>query len=335
MFCQGEEVTFDYNYVRVFGAAAKRCYCGAPQCRGYIGGDLLSSEVIVQGDSDEEFPEPVMLLKDGERGDSLDDMMPTVRPFGCAEIRTAKNTLKSRHGIDKCTTGGRHLESTIGKEDPINQSAASYLHSLLELEDSKRRFPSLEVEIFHQTDDLTIKSLPEASIEEETTNKTSSNANRLKIVSPTLAHSKSLSDVTNASMKSTSDTVQDKRVSSKSQSQMRVSRSSSSVKKGRASCNPLNTSKVQVTANKSQPLLSKPKRSLASSPNGRSEAGLEFFIQLVLITRVFIKGYYINGQCSLTHAVEEKLNELLDAEGGISKRKVSSLNDIQLDNWII
>ncbi|KAF5444681.1 hypothetical protein F2P56_033797 [Juglans regia] len=292
---KGEEVTFDYNYVRVFGAAAKKCYCGAPQCRGYIGGDLLNSEVIVQGDSDEEFPEPVMLLKDGGRGDSVDDMMPTARPFSCAKIQTAKSTLKSRHGIEKCTTGGRHLESTIGKEDPINQSAASYLHSLLEMEDSKSRLPSLEVEISHQTDDVTSKSLPavrqETSIEEENTNKTSSNANRLETVSLTLAHSKSLSDVTNASMNSKSDTVEDKRVSSKSQSQMRVSRSSSSVKKGKASCNPLNTSKVKVTANKSQSLLSKPKRSLASSPNSRSEA------------------------------VEEKLNELLDTEGGISKRK--------------
>lgn len=37
------------------------------------------------------------------------------------------------------------------------------------------------------------------------------------------------------------------------------------------------------------------------------------------------------AKCSLTHAVEEKLNELLDTEGGVSKRKVSSLNDIQLD----
>jgi hypothetical protein len=31
-------------------------------------------------------------------------------------------------------------------------------------------------------------------------------------------------------------------------------------------------------------------------------------------------------------AVEEKLNELLDTDGGISKRKVSSFNDIQVDS---
>lgn len=71
---QGEEVTFDYNYVRVFGAAAKKCYCGSFQCRGYIGGDPLNSEVIIQSDSDEEFPEPVMLRADGR---SWNNNLPT------------------------------------------------------------------------------------------------------------------------------------------------------------------------------------------------------------------------------------------------------------------
>lgn len=52
-FLQGEEVTFDYNYVRVFGAAAKKCKCGSSQCRGFIGGDPLNCEVVLY-DSDEE-----------------------------------------------------------------------------------------------------------------------------------------------------------------------------------------------------------------------------------------------------------------------------------------
>ncbi|XP_019463712.1 PREDICTED: histone-lysine N-methyltransferase ASHH2-like isoform X2 [Lupinus angustifolius] len=68
---QDEELTFDYNYVRVFGAAAKKCYCGSPNCRGYIGGNPLDEEVIVQGDSDEEFPEPVMVTKGGEIKNSM------------------------------------------------------------------------------------------------------------------------------------------------------------------------------------------------------------------------------------------------------------------------
>ncbi|KAK9049221.1 hypothetical protein SSX86_031812 [Deinandra increscens subsp. villosa] len=56
---QGEELTFDYNYVRVFGAAAKKCVCGSSRCRGVIGGDPVNDETVVLGDSDDEYPEPV------------------------------------------------------------------------------------------------------------------------------------------------------------------------------------------------------------------------------------------------------------------------------------
>lgn len=64
---QGEEVTFDYNYVRVIGAAAKKCVCGSSKCQGYIGGDPLNSEVIVQGDSDEEDINPVIVRENSRR----------------------------------------------------------------------------------------------------------------------------------------------------------------------------------------------------------------------------------------------------------------------------
>nr|KYP69999.1 Histone-lysine N-methyltransferase ASHH2 [Cajanus cajan] len=66
---QDEELTFDYNYVRVFGAAAKKCYCGSPNCRGYIGGGDPLAELVVQSDSEDEFPEPVMLTEDVEMED--------------------------------------------------------------------------------------------------------------------------------------------------------------------------------------------------------------------------------------------------------------------------
>ncbi|XP_075514162.1 histone-lysine N-methyltransferase ASHH2-like isoform X2 [Primulina tabacum] len=72
---KGEEVTFDYNYVRVFGAAAKKCVCGSHNCRGYIGGDPSNSEVIVQGDSDDEFSEPLMICEDKELNDDWNDIM--------------------------------------------------------------------------------------------------------------------------------------------------------------------------------------------------------------------------------------------------------------------
>ncbi|RWW76918.1 hypothetical protein BHE74_00014953 [Ensete ventricosum] len=68
----GEELTFDYNYVRVFGAAAKKCVCGSSVCRGYIGSDPLDAEVIVQDDSDDEILEPVMAHEDNEKALDID-----------------------------------------------------------------------------------------------------------------------------------------------------------------------------------------------------------------------------------------------------------------------
>ncbi|KAK1361420.1 histone-lysine N-methyltransferase ASHH2-like [Heracleum sosnowskyi] len=72
---KGEEMTFDYNYVRVFGAAAKKCLCGSSICRGYIGGDPTSDEIIVQDDSDEEISESVVVCEDSD--DNLDNMVST------------------------------------------------------------------------------------------------------------------------------------------------------------------------------------------------------------------------------------------------------------------
>ncbi|KAL3641217.1 hypothetical protein CASFOL_016185 [Castilleja foliolosa] len=63
---KGEEVTFDYNYVRVLGAAARKCVCGSPNCRGYIGGDPANADVIIPDDSDGEYMEPVMICDDKE-----------------------------------------------------------------------------------------------------------------------------------------------------------------------------------------------------------------------------------------------------------------------------
>lgn len=72
---QGEEVTFDYNFVRVFGAAAKKCECGSANCRGYIGGDLTNSEVIAQDDSDDEFTEPVMICEEKDMNEDWNDII--------------------------------------------------------------------------------------------------------------------------------------------------------------------------------------------------------------------------------------------------------------------
>lgn len=71
---QGEEITFDYNFVRVGGAVAKKCECRASNCRGFIGVDPDTPHTVVEIESDDgEDPEPVMLLLESdEEIDRLD-----------------------------------------------------------------------------------------------------------------------------------------------------------------------------------------------------------------------------------------------------------------------
>jgi len=58
--------------VRVGGADAKKCECGASKCRGFIGVDPDTPQNVVDIDSDEgEDPEPIML--NAESDDELDD----------------------------------------------------------------------------------------------------------------------------------------------------------------------------------------------------------------------------------------------------------------------
>lgn len=46
----GEEITFDYQFQR-YGKKAQRCYCEAPSCRGYIGGNEQTYSLNNGGDS--------------------------------------------------------------------------------------------------------------------------------------------------------------------------------------------------------------------------------------------------------------------------------------------
>ncbi|KAM0840805.1 hypothetical protein ACQ4PT_059408 [Festuca glaucescens] len=63
---EGEELTFDYNYVRVSGAAPQKCFCGTAECRGYIGGDISGSGIISQDDAEAEHFQPLVTYKDAE-----------------------------------------------------------------------------------------------------------------------------------------------------------------------------------------------------------------------------------------------------------------------------
>ncbi|KAK9270427.1 hypothetical protein L1049_026006 [Liquidambar formosana] len=282
---KGEEVTFDYNYVRVFGAAAKKCVCGSSQCRGYIGGDPLNTEVIVQGDSDEEYPEPVMVREDGITCESLDNVSTT----------TSFDGENNRDKIDKSAAAVGQSPIMIENDDSVNRSASavSHLQISLEMEDSVGKLqPSVQtVDISIQTEDITSKPISavqqEITMEEETMNKS------LCSSSLTTVLSKSSSDTVDVNRKSKPGAVEDDQILLKSHPLMKTSRSSSSVKKGKHKSN-------LVNANKSQSLSNKPKKLLEGSANGRFEA------------------------------VQETLNELLDADGGISKRKDAAKGYLKL-----
>lgn len=114
--CQGEEVTFDYNYVRVFGAAAKKCVCGSPNCRGYIGGDPTNFEVIVQEDSDDEYAEPVMICEDRDMNNAWTDIM-SQSLF--EKENESRNELEDRYRMKNINAAGQcesiNSDTSIGK----------------------------------------------------------------------------------------------------------------------------------------------------------------------------------------------------------------------------
>ncbi|CAK7346920.1 unnamed protein product [Dovyalis caffra] len=282
---KGEEVTFDYNYVRVVGAAAKRCYCGSHQCRGYIGGDPTSTEVIDQVDSDEEFPEPVM-LEHGEVGDGLKHKTSKTSFFGLSKDRE----MEFKTAVGNLKVGTENKDLTNQLTPAISQSpSASEMNGLRgDFSSSSQR-----VEISLQAEDVTTQPTPAVQQEipaEENMNKSLHSSQKLK-TSPTSTPTKPLPDDVMINRKSKSATAENKRVFVKSRFIIKTPNQSGLIKKGKSASNLININKVQTIANKPQMLPIKPKKLIESASDDHFEA------------------------------VQEKLNELLDSEGGISKRK--------------
>ncbi|XP_058089839.1 uncharacterized protein LOC131236579 [Magnolia sinica] len=283
---KGEEVTFDYNYVRVFGAAAKKCVCGSSECRGYIGGDPQNTEVIVQGDSDDEYPEPVMVHEDGESDHIIDEIIPNTSSLDVEEVGMIDAMSKSSPTV-------QFLEDSSQIQDNMSKSSTNAQQlEALEMEDTIRK--SSPVQQFGdslQEGDSTSKSSPaalqsEISFEsEDTMSKSFSAVQPFEISSVTAnAASKSLPSSIGDKSKSAAGTVEEK--PDPKCPIIKSSRSSHTIKKGKCSAH-------QVIPNK-------PKRLVVGTGRGHFEG------------------------------VEQKLNELLDADGGISKRKDSTKGYLKL-----
>ncbi|TYI28635.1 hypothetical protein ES332_A05G258200v1 [Gossypium tomentosum] len=289
---KGEEITFDYNYVRVFGAAAKKCHCGSSHCRGYIGCDSLSEGVIVYDDSDEESPEP-MMLEDGETWNGYANVISRYSPFVGAEMQPVERVI---------TYGVRKLEKVPEAEGSVyhSASASSKLDISAEIEDLQGNF-----QLPIQPEEVSPLAAPYEAVQQDDTieHKAMKKTSRLIHILDTslnMSDNKLPSVIIDANKESKFNTAEDKQVPPKSHPLMKTSCLSSSHKKGKLSSNSLNGTKVRMISEKSQVPAFKLKKFLESSSSCRFEA------------------------------VEEKLNELLDSEGGITKRKDASKGYLKL-----
>lgn len=271
--CQGEEVTFDYNYVSVFGAAAKKCYCGSRRCRGCIGGDPLNSEVVIQSDSDEDHPEPV-LIPEGGKIDKL-NVMPR---SSSSVIHGVDNVLENIDEKGKSTIADGQLGVATGKVNPRNQSmSATSVQKTSDFEDVVGNLPSIQFpETSRQTEDVatTLTSVvgQDIFVEEGPREKASSSIQVLEISSPSKMHiSTSSAEDVNGNKKSKLDAT-DKRISSKSHPRVKTSHSLSSLKK-KVKSNPPDPIKVGMATNKASGSSSKPKKLMDGLSHVHFEAG--------------------------------------------------------------
>ncbi|CAN4102381.1 unnamed protein product [Withania somnifera] len=317
---KGEELTFDYNYVRVFGAAVKKCVCGSLNCRGYIGGDPQNTEVIVQEDSDDEYPEPVVLRKDSNIDHKEDNVICATSSINGAKIKTQWKPPKKKNTLDGLIAGVQEtccqtdIDSLAGLEK-VNMGNSTAIVSLNVGEESEN-FPdaspasALKAEtcaalkasecLSHSSaqpteTSLSLKEACETlsgvrkgcTVAGKVAKYSISSAQDLEIISSDAVVSKSLRKSKSSNGKETRDSL-------KSCLFVKTSYESSLVKKG----------KQRNYAVSSKPLpdvdfkLQVPQIKLKKPPDGS------------------VHGHF--------EAVEEKLNDLLDHDGGISKRKDAS-----------
>ncbi|KAG1331164.1 hypothetical protein COCNU_02G011320 [Cocos nucifera] len=281
---KGEEVTFDYNYVRVFGAAAKKCVCGAPECRGYIGGDPLNTEVIVQDDSDDEHPEPVMIQEDSERELDVDENVSDA--MDAITLKHEEISMENKDLLIQCApTDSEHYQQT--KESIFRP-----------ISDVNSLDASCQTECPIQTEETMSRSVSDVQSLENSTKSLDNRETEATMCRPVSdVQSSKLSFQTSITMKesafdsiprskiSLSKVVDDKQNTSKTYTE-KSSRSNCTIKKRRSNTKDLVAHKV--------------KKLPTSASSGHFDG------------------------------VEEKLNELLDEDGGISKRKDATKGYLKL-----
>ncbi|XP_073119337.1 histone-lysine N-methyltransferase ASHH2 isoform X2 [Henckelia pumila] len=329
---KGEEVTFDYNYVRVFGAAAKKCVCGSRNCRGYIGGDPSNSEVIVQGDSDDEFSEPLMICEDKELNDDWNDIMSNSLNERDNEIANESreklyrmNKLEYEADLTESTeealSSKAFIQSVGGDIYDSSQGcltdAVRPLDMDKETRESSNRSSSAAFELDsegivsqkpYSVEFMNISLKSDGSMKSSGQNELSSAQNRLENSSssahgPEMAtsalHRKSLQDAVKSKSKLKYAAVGGRKEQGKAHPPTKTHHSSTSTKKWKV--------KSIVAGDKGTPNVDKSNVAPHKSDN---------------LPELFLNSHF--------ETVEEKLNELLDPEGGVSKRKDASRGYLKL-----
>ncbi|GER40306.1 histone-lysine N-methyltransferase [Striga asiatica] len=325
---KGEEVTFDYNYVRVFGAAAKKCVCGSPNCRGYIGGDLTNSEVIVQGDSDEEFAEPVMTLDDREMKEDWNDIISNsllnreketiIEPPEKRDRRKKQlNVVAQSENIFSETLVGKVAISSACSDGSFNMSTARQVADIVQDDKPDESFSNdfasksnVDVELLDakkdQEESLSISEPAVSNVE----------AGGAQLVDVSLqpdVMNKALSSAQHTPRKEVTTNALTRKVQLNTTECKAISGGKELVKPGFAVKSHLPSS-IKKEKPKSNPVNGKfsPDLDKLNAANHKSKS---------------LPDVTLNNH---VETVEKKLNELLDTEGGISKRKDASRGYLKL-----
>lgn len=257
----------------MFGAAVKKCHCGSRKCRGYIGGDPLNSQVIVQGDSDEEFPEPVVIDENGEIDRSLEDMMAKSISQDAEQAlngdklieENSEDIVESGEMVNKIKylTDDVDQSQTVPVKDTVNEVHES-TDSLLGLDLKNLRNGPLSA-IQSQT----------SRTEHTTSTPASSPESDILLVENTIQ--KSFSGSIDSNSRVSELDIKCELPHARPRSRMKISRPSKSVKNRKFSGNSANVGKALLTGHRSKILSHKSKKSLEGSANGHLEAGRCFY----------------------------------------------------------
>ncbi|XP_047327985.1 histone-lysine N-methyltransferase ASHH2-like isoform X2 [Impatiens glandulifera] len=302
---KGEEVTFDYNYVRVFGAAAKKCVCGSSLCRGYIGGDRSNDELIVQDDSDEEYPEPLMVYKEDDIDDDLRNLLSINYSFDDVEthainIKPEVDSVRPNNLLEEIVISGPRNLKTLSEDKDESLEVVGKAHTS---NTSVQLSSENSVEKFSESAELS-ELLPQIDKSQTITKNTQQDLSGQRLSNhPVHIQNSDTSSLTvkGESFSEARDIVKKCKadVALNLQAKTKTSRPCSAVKKEKVKAS-RNLDKPHMVDNKSHVPPFKTNKMMTNSSNSRFEA------------------------------VEEKLNELLDSEGGISKRNDSTKGYLKL-----